>query len=160
MVAEEVRALAQRSATAAKETAEKIEASVAKSRQGVEISGAVAKNFEEIQQEVRSLGHLIDEIAQATQEQSQGIGQVTGSVSKMETVTQANAATAEETAAAAEELNSQSHMLKESVGHLRQLTEGSGRNHSRAPLALGHPTAASGPRRAPKLRPPVLAALH
>ncbi len=87
VVAEEVRALAQRSATAAKETAEKIEASVAKSRQGVEISGAIAKNFEEIQQEVRSLGHLIDEIAQATQEQSQGIGQVTGSVSKMETVT-------------------------------------------------------------------------
>ena len=124
VVADEVRALAQRSATAAKETAEKIEASVKKSQQGVEISAAVAKNFEEILTRIRQLGCLVGEIATASHEQGQGIGQVTSAVSQMDQVTQRNAATAEETAAAAEELNGQAQTLKDSVVQLRQLTDG------------------------------------
>jgi methyl-accepting chemotaxis protein len=126
VVADEVRALAQRCASAAKETAEKVESSVSKSRQGVEASTAVARHFEEIQSRVRRLEDLVKEIGAATQEQTLGIGQVTKAVAEMDQVTQRNAATAEETSAAAEQLNSQSLVLKDTVLRLRQLTDGIG----------------------------------
>jgi len=122
VVAEEVRALAQRSAQAAKETAAKIEDSVTKSQQGVSLSATVAHSFEEIQAKIRHLDSLVAEIATASSEQSQGIGQVTTAVSQMDKVTQANAGSAEETAAAAAELNNQSALLAAAVGKLRALT--------------------------------------
>ncbi|MBI2510773.1 MAG: hypothetical protein HYV96_02235 [Opitutae bacterium] len=124
VVAEEVRALAQRSAQAAKETAEKIDASVAQSKQGVEISSEVATNFAAIQKHIRELDDIVTEIARASAEQSQGIGQVTNAVSQMDKVTQGNAGSAEETAAAAEELNSQAAMLKDAVTQLQALAGG------------------------------------
>ncbi len=124
VVAEEVRALAQRSATAAKETALKIEHSTTQSQQGVQISAEVAKSFTEIQTRIQQLESLVGEIATASGEQSQGIGQVTTAVSQMDQVTQANAGSAEETAAAAEELNSQSATLRETVLQLQRLTGG------------------------------------
>ena len=127
VVAEEVRALAQRSAAAAKETATKIEDSVAKSQQGAQISSEVAKSFDEIQKGIRQLDSLVAEIATASSEQSSGIGQVTTTVSQMDKVTQSNAGNAEETAAAAEELSSQSLVLKEAVSELQQLVGGA--NH-------------------------------
>ncbi|MBA4137527.1 MAG: chemotaxis protein [Opitutus sp.] len=129
VVAEEVRALAQRSAQAAKETAEKIETSVTQSRQGVEISAEVAKNFSEIQTRIRELDEIVSEIATASAEQSQGIGQVTGAVAQMDQVTQANAGSAEETAAAAEELNSQAAMLQDAIGQLQALAGGRASAH-------------------------------
>src|SRR6185369_11238647 len=101
VVAEEVRALAQRCAAAAKETALKIEDSAAKSQQGVQITADVAKSFADIQARIGQLEQIVTEIATAAREQSQGIGQVTTAVSQMDTVTQANAGNAEETAAAA-----------------------------------------------------------
>jgi len=122
VVAEEVRALAQRSAHAAKETATRIERSVEQSQQGVHVSADVAKSFSEIQTRIQQLDQLVGEIATASDEQSQGIGQVTTAVSQMDQVTQSNAGSAEETAAAAEELNSQSIMLKEAVAQLQALT--------------------------------------
>ncbi|MDI1247680.1 MAG: methyl-accepting chemotaxis protein, partial [Lacunisphaera sp.] len=125
VVAEEVRALAQRCATAAKETAIKIDDSVTKSRQGAQISAEVAQSFGEIQQGVRQLDALVAGIATASGEQSQGIGQVTAAVSQMDQVTQANAAHAEETAAAAEELNAQAAVLKEAMRELHRLVGGS-----------------------------------
>lgn len=121
VVAEEVRALAQRCAGAAKETAVKIDDSVAKSKQGAQLSTAVAKSFDEIQKGIRQLDSLVAEIATASSEQSQGIGQLTTAVSQMDRVTQGNAASAEETAAAAEELNAQSLTLKDAVTILQQL---------------------------------------
>jgi len=124
VVADEVRALAQRCATAAKETAGKIEASVSKSQQGAAISVEVAKNFTTIQEQIRSLDTLIAEIASASNEQSQGISQVSTAVAEMDRVTQSNAAGAEESASAAEELNAQAEVLKETVGQLQQLIGG------------------------------------
>lgn len=121
VVADEVRNLAQRCATAAKETAVKIEDSVKKSQQGAQISAEVAKSFDEIQSKVRQLDQLVGEIATASQEQSQGIAQVNIAVSEMDKVTQSNAASAEESASAAEELNAQAGTLKESVASLQQL---------------------------------------
>ena len=113
--------MAQRSAVAAKETAAKIEHSVVQSTQGVQISAEVAKSFAEIQNRIHQLDTLVAEIAAASGEQSQGIGQVSTAVSQMDRVTQANAGSAEETAAAAEELSGQSIMLKEAVAQLQAL---------------------------------------
>jgi methyl-accepting chemotaxis protein len=121
VVAEEVRALAQRSAQAAKETAAKIEDSVDKSRQGAQISADVARSFESIQQQILHLDHLVAEIATASNEQNQGIGQVTTAVAQMDRITQANAGSAEETAAASQELNSQATVLRDVVTDLERV---------------------------------------
>ncbi|NGO38526.1 hypothetical protein G4L39_03815, partial [Limisphaera ngatamarikiensis] len=76
VVADEVRALAQRAAAAARETAEKIENSVAKSRAGADISQRVAQHLQDILGKARQVDELVAEIAAASQEQSQGIGQI------------------------------------------------------------------------------------
>lgn len=124
VVAEEVRALAQRSATAAKETAAKIADSVRDSDRGAEISGRVARHFEEIVVKARQVDTLVAEIATASTEQTQGIGQVNDAVSQMDTITQANAAGAEETAAQAQELNAQAAELTAVIGRLLVLIGG------------------------------------
>ena len=124
VVAEEVRNLAQRCAQSAKETAGKIEDSVVKSENGVRISGKVAVSLDEIVEKASKVDTLIAEIAHASQEQTQGIGQVNGAVSQMDKVTQSNAGSAEETAAAAEELNAQAAVMKDSVHNLLVLIDG------------------------------------
>ena len=126
VVADEVRNLAHRCAAAAKETAVKIEDSVKKSQQGAELSGEVAKSFTDIQGKIRELDQLVAEIATASREQSQGIGQVNTAVTQMDKVTQSNAASAEESASASEELNSQAAALKETVISLQQLLGAAG----------------------------------
>lgn len=121
VVAEEVRALAQRSAQAAKETAAKLNDSVTKSQQGVQIGAEAAKSFETIQQQIRQLDQLVAQIAASSTEQEQGISQVASAVAQMDKVTQANAGNAEETAAASEALNHQAQQLKVSISELSLL---------------------------------------
>ncbi len=125
VVADEVRSLAQRCATAARETTEKIEDSARKSYQGAQLSTEVAGSFMEIQTKARELDELVAEIAAASKEQSQGVGQVNTAVIEMDKVTQNNAASAEESASASEELNAQAESLKEVVASLQQLVGGS-----------------------------------
>jgi len=125
VVADEVRNLAQRSAQAAKETASKIEGSISKTAQGVELSGKVAAALDEIVGKARQMDELAAQVANASNEQSQGITQVNVAVGQMDKVTQATAANAEECAAAAEELNSQALSMKKSVAELMQLVGGS-----------------------------------
>jgi len=124
VVADEVRNLAQRSAQAAKETAGKIEGAIAKTAQGVRISDQVLGSLQEIVDKVRKLGELVAEVAAASSEQNQGIEQVNKAVGQMDHVTQANAASAEESASAATELNSQAESLRQAVTQLLQLVEG------------------------------------
>ncbi len=126
VVADEVRSLAQRCAQAAKETATKIEDSVNKSANGVEISARVAKSLEEIVGKARQVDELAGEVAAASKEQTQGISQVNMAVSQMDKVTQSNAANAEESAAAAEELNAQAEAMKDAVNDLLRLVDGQG----------------------------------
>jgi methyl-accepting chemotaxis protein len=147
VVAEEVRGLAQRSAAAARETAGRIEDSIAKSEHGVQISSKVAGSLEEIVQKARQVDSLVAEISQASQEQSQGIGQVLTAVTQMDKVTQSNAASAEETAAAAEQLNSQAFSMDAAVAQLQGLIGG-----RRATGA--HPRPASTPTVNRPARPP------
>jgi methyl-accepting chemotaxis protein len=124
VVADEVRNLAQRAAQAAKETAAKIEDAVKKSARGAEISSKVAASLEEIVTKARQVDELAGEVAAASQEQTQGITQVNTAVSQMDKVTQSNAASAEESASAAEELNAQADALKDVVTELLQLVDG------------------------------------
>ena len=125
VVADEVRSLAQRSAQAAKETAEKIEDSIRKSANGVELSGKVTESLGQIVGKARQVDELVAEIATASREQSQGIDQVNTAVTQMDKVTQTNAASAEESASASEELNAQAATLRELVGELQKMVTGS-----------------------------------
>ncbi len=134
VVADEVRSLAQRSAQAAKETAAKIESAITKTAQGVAISAKVTTALDDILARARELDELAAEVAGASNEQTQGIGQINIAVSQMDKITQTNAASAEESAAAAEELNAQADAMKESVNELLRLVDGnSGANAPTAP---------------------------
>jgi methyl-accepting chemotaxis protein len=122
VVAEEVRNLAQRSAQAAKSTADMIGESVKNADEGVKIAREVAKSFESIAVSSRKVNDLIAEIASASKEQSQGIEQVNAAVSQMDKVTQQTAANAEESASSSEELSSQAEELQSMVAqfHISQ----------------------------------------
>lgn len=148
VVAEEVRALAQRCAAAAKETAAKIEDAVTKSQQGSQISGEVAKSFATIQEQILHLDRVVAEIAGASNEQSQGIDQLKGALTGLDKVTQTNAATAEESAAAAEELNAQAIALQGAVAGLERLVTGGTQNDTNPGAArLTRETVPAEPRR-------------
>ena len=121
VVADEVRSLAQRSAAAAKETANKIEAAIASSRRGFECSSRVDQSIKQIAERVNSTDVLVADIASAAKEQPLGIQQINNAMSQMEKVTQSNAASAEESATAAEELDAQAETMKDLVAQLRQL---------------------------------------
>jgi methyl-accepting chemotaxis protein len=125
VVADEVRNLALRSAQAAKETAAKIETAIGKTAQGVEISNKVTQTLNEIVAKARQVDELASEVAGASREQTQGIAQINTAVGQMDKITQSNAISAEESAAAAEELNAQATVLKQSVAELLQLVGGS-----------------------------------
>ena len=126
VVAEEVRNLAARSAKAAKETAELIEGSVEKTENGTEIANRTAEQLDEMVTSVTKVSDLVAEIAAASNEQAEGIGQVNMGITQIDQVTQQNTANAEEGASAAEELSSQSERLKEMMSRF-QLRQGAGR---------------------------------
>ena len=121
VVADEVRSLAQRSAAAAKETAEKIDAAIVSSRNGAQASAKVGDALSQIAEKVKATDLLVADIARAASEQSQGIDQINGAMAQMDKVTQSNASSAEESASAAEELDAQAETMKELVAQLRQL---------------------------------------
>ena len=126
VVADEVRNLAQRSAVAAKETAVKIEGAISKTGQGVAITGKVAQALNEILTKSRQMDDLAGEIAAASTEQANGIGQINTAVEQVDKVTQSTAANAEETAASAEQLNAQAETMKQLVVDLVKLVGGHG----------------------------------
>jgi methyl-accepting chemotaxis protein len=142
VVADEVRSLAQRSAQAAKDTSEKIEAAVKRSANGVVASTKVADSLGEIEgsarnieqvfngivTQVKSLDEVIAEIASASKEQSQGITELNTAVGQMDRVTQTNAASAEENASSSEQLGAQAAVLQEVVDRLQQVVTGHSAN--------------------------------
>ncbi|MGC3970703.1 MAG: methyl-accepting chemotaxis protein [Pirellulales bacterium] len=119
VVAEEVRNLAQRSAEAARTTANMIEESVKNAESGVKISDEVAAILGEIGEGSRKVNDLVAEIAAASDEQSKGIEQVNSAVTQLDKVTQQNAASSEESASAAEELSSQAVSLSQVVSQFK-----------------------------------------
>ncbi|HTB86148.1 MAG TPA: methyl-accepting chemotaxis protein [Candidatus Sulfotelmatobacter sp.] len=121
VVADEVRNLAQRSAQAARETAAKIEGAIDNTARGVDISDKVSLALTGIVDQARQVDELATEVAHSCSEQTQGITQINSAVGQMDRVTQGNAASAEESAAAAQELETQARSMKDAVESLLQL---------------------------------------
>jgi len=126
VVAEEVRNLAQRSAKAAKETADMIENSRKKAEDGTKIADETARSLNEIVSGIARVGDIIGEIAAASKEEALGIQHINKGLSQVDQVTQQNTATAEESAAASEELSAQAVELKGMLEKFKLKNSGAG----------------------------------
>jgi methyl-accepting chemotaxis protein len=135
VVATEVRNLAQRSATAAKESKELIQTSVQKVRSGTEFVNETGKSLGEIVTGVKKVGDIVAEIAAASAEQSQGIEQVNQAVSQMDEITQQNAALAEQASAASVSMSDQSASMSKILAFFNV-----GKQGATPPVAAKKPT--------------------
>jgi methyl-accepting chemotaxis protein len=125
VVADEVRNLAMRASESAKNTANLIEGSVKKIKNGSDIVTKTNEAFGKVAVGAKKVGDLVGEIAAASNEQSQGVEQINRAVAEMDKVVQKNAASAEESASAAEEMNAQAEQMREFVGELAAVVGGS-----------------------------------
>ncbi len=133
VVATEVRSLAQRSASAAKEIKSLITGSVEQVEQGTLLVAQAGTTMAGILSSVQQVSEIMSEISAASAEQSVGVAQVSEAVSKMDQVTQQNAALVEESAAAAESLRSQAAQLVQAVA-LFKLAETSSQSQVQVPV--------------------------
>jgi methyl-accepting chemotaxis protein/methyl-accepting chemotaxis protein-1 (serine sensor receptor) len=124
VVAEEVRNLAQRSAEAAKDTSVLIEDSLEKSNAGHLKLEQVVTVFAGIGESAAKVKVLIDEVSLGSQEQRTGLEQVLDAIRQMEQVTQANAASSEQSAATSEELAAQAQSMNDISHRLQKVVEG------------------------------------
>ncbi len=115
VVATEVRSLAQRSATAAKEVKQLIDSSIAKVDAGARLTSNAGATMSEVIESVGRVTRVMDEIHHATQEQSRGIGQVNQAVVHIDDITQQNAALVEQAAAAASSLARQAEWVAQAI---------------------------------------------
>ena len=119
VVAEEVRNLAARSANAAKETTALIEGTIKKVAFGTRIANDTAEALDRIVGGVARAAALVGEIAIASNDQATGISQINRGVEQVSQVIQTNSATAEQSAAASQELSGQALLLKDMVGQFK-----------------------------------------
>jgi methyl-accepting chemotaxis protein len=142
VVADEVRNLARRAADAAKNTADLIEGTVKRVKDGSELVAKTNEAFKRVAGSTAKAAELVGEIAAASSEQAQGITQINTAVSEMDKVTQQNAANAEESASSAEEMTSQAEQLSEMVKDLVALVGGN--RHPSVHAAEAAPPAVGG----------------
>jgi len=128
VVAEEVRNLAQRSAEAAKGTAELIDGSQENSELGVRATAEVSGILEEVVTGIMEVSGLIEEVSSGSEDQARSVGEINSAVGQLDSVTQANAAGAEESASAAEEMSAQAGEMQSLVQDLVQIVGGSDDN--------------------------------
>ena len=121
VVADEVRNLAQRSGDAARNTAQLIEESIRRSREGSETLDQVVQSIARITSNAGDVSVLVDQVNQSCQHQAVGIREISRSVDRMAEVTQRGAATAEETAAAGQELHAHAMVVNGAVQQLESL---------------------------------------
>jgi methyl-accepting chemotaxis protein len=119
VVASEVRALAQRSTSAAREIKQLITGSVSQVHGGVQVVQQAGQAMDQMVGSAQRVRSLLDEVAVGAREQTQGVAQSARAVQDLDTVTQQNAALVEQTAAAAGSLNEQAHGLVEEVARFR-----------------------------------------
>ncbi|KVE21592.1 hypothetical protein WI93_22965 [Burkholderia vietnamiensis] len=167
VVAGEVRSLAQRSSSAAKEIKALIDASVERIHTGSQLVDEAGRTMHDVIAAVQRVTDIMGEIAAASEEQSGGIDQVARAVAQMDEVTQQNAALVEEAAAAAQSLDEQAARLRETAAVFRldddaarpSVAAGATRQAPRAkpapaaqPAAAAAPSVPAGPTAAPAAR--------
>ena len=157
VVAGEVRALAQRSAEAAKEIKSLISHSVKQVEAGSSLVGDAGRSMENIVTQVRRVSDMINEISAASVEQSQGISQVGDAVTQLDEVTQQNAALVEQSAAAAESLRHQAGRLAQMVGTFKLNAADEAAVQSQALASFEPAPAFSAPAAPAAVRKPALA---
>lgn len=133
VVAAEVRALAQKSAEAAKEISALISETVSRVEHGTRLASESGEMLTVINDSVGRVTQMIESIASASQEQSEGIGQIHKAISEIDQVTQQNAALVEQTSAASESLSEQSMILNKEMTFFR-LPDGTVQAERSAPL--------------------------
>jgi methyl-accepting chemotaxis protein len=119
VVADEVRRLAARSAEAAKDTTLMIDKSISKAAEGTEIAQNTSSALGMINDGVNGTAAIIDEITKSSNEQATGISQINKGIDQVSRIVQTNSATAEQSAAASEELFSQAEKMRELVGRFK-----------------------------------------
>jgi methyl-accepting chemotaxis protein len=119
VVATEVRALAQRSADAAKEIKALISASTQQVESGVKLVSETGQALGRIVTQVSQLNNLVAELAASAKEQATGLGEVNAAVNQMDQVTQQNAAMVEQATAASHGLSGEAQELSRLVGQFR-----------------------------------------
>ncbi len=124
VVADEVRNLAMRSAESAKNTANLIDDSIRRIKNGSDIVAKTNEAFDRVLGGAKKVSELIGEIAAASNEQAQGITQIGKAISEMDKVVQQNAANAEQSASASEELNAQAMQMKDIVAEMIAVVRG------------------------------------
>ncbi|MBB5021164.1 methyl-accepting chemotaxis protein [Desulfurispira natronophila] len=143
VVAEEVKGLAQRSANAARETADIIESTISQIKEGNQVASETNDAFDEIRQQIKKTSQLIGEITVSVKEQSDGMNQISSAMSQIDKVTQQNAANSEQAAAAAQQLNAQAINMLQSVASVARFAGYSMENqggHSRSKGQLARST--------------------
>lgn len=126
VVADEVRNLAQKSADAAKNTASLIENSLQLIEHGSKLAFSAHSAFDQVADQTGNMLDMVDKIASASEQQAASIGQISQGVDQIASVVQMNSATSEESAAASEELSSQSNIMKSLLVQFK-LAEGKGK---------------------------------
>ncbi|HET7535997.1 MAG TPA: methyl-accepting chemotaxis protein, partial [Candidatus Didemnitutus sp.] len=121
VVAEEVRSLAQRSATAARETANRIQEAITKSERGAAVSGKVAQGLDEIVRGAREMDDLIAGIATGMARQAEGVARIDTATAEIAQLTGQNEETTTDCAKSARELTAQATVLQEAVASLIKL---------------------------------------
>lgn len=119
VVADEVRSLASKSAEASKNTSALIAGSIQAVEKGTKIANETAESLMKLVESSLNVATIVDKIADAAEEQSSSISQVTQGVDQISSVVQTNSATAEESAAASEELSGQAQILKDLVSQFK-----------------------------------------
>ena len=139
VVADEVRNLAMRAAEAARNTADLIEGTVKKVKEGEDLLVRTNEDFCEVAEVAAKVGSLVDEIAVASNEQTKGLDQVNAAMTEIDRVTQQTAASSEEAASASEELSAQAEYMKKYVDDLAVLVSGGEKSGSGAEKAGSAP---------------------
>ncbi|MDQ8188115.1 methyl-accepting chemotaxis protein [Pelagicoccus sp. SDUM812002] len=124
VVADEVRQLAMRASSAAKDSSTRIQRSVEASSRGDQISMAVNTDLESIRTQVHNIDDLLEELQKSSTRQSMGIEQVSTAISDIDGVTQRSASSSEELAAASVEMSGQVSTLERAINSLRSVVNG------------------------------------
>ena len=145
-MAEEVRNLAKRSADAARDSAGKIEAAIQVSARGATVSAKVGETLQAIHAKATKVNELVTQMAAANTEQHESLRQLNDAMAQMDKITQAGAASSEETASAAQQMNAQVTDLLAAVRDLDVLVgHDSGAERGAPPAGVGavspHPNA-------------------